>query len=234
MEKTSTIVIETANNCGFRVPGMEPGEAIRFARERKGWSQADLARRVGCTQVAIKKIESGETRQSKYLPRIASELGLDVADLDPDADKRGRANLSDAVPIEQLVRRAADFPVYAAAEGGPGEIIVGSDPVDWQPRPQRLANVRDAYGLYIIGESMVPEYRPGDVALINPALPQIGGEVYIFYADRAGEARATIKHLRRATTDKWLVSQHNKPRDFELSRKEWQWAHRVIGKYSRQ
>src|SRR6185437_11636467 len=153
-----------------------------------------------------------------YLPRIASELGLDVADLDPDADKRGRANLSDAVPIEQLVRRAADFPVYAAAEGGPGEIIVGSDPVDWQPRPQRLANVRDAYGLYIIGESMVPEYRPGDVALINPALPQIGGEVYIFYADRAGEARATIKHLRRATTDKWLVSQHNKPRDFELSR----------------
>jgi hypothetical protein len=65
----------------------------------------------------------------------------------------------------------------------------------------------------------------------------IGGEVYVFYAEKAGEARATIKHLRRAAAEKWLVSQWNPPagqeRDFALSRKEWQSAHRVIGKYSR-
>ena len=46
----------------------------------------------------------------------------------------------------------------------------------------------------------------------------------------------TIKFLRRATPDKWQVSQHNPPegaaKDFALSRKEWQWAHRVIGKYA--
>jgi phage repressor protein C with HTH and peptisase S24 domain len=213
---------------------MEPGEMIRQAREQRKWSQADLARRVGCTQVAIKKIESGETRQSKYLARIASELALNIADLDPDAEKRGRTPSDAVVPMDRLVRRPADFPIHAAAEGGPGEIIIGSDPVDWQPRPQQLANVRDAYGLYIIGESMVPEYRPGDIALVNPTLPQIGGEVYIFYAEHAGVARATIKHLRRATGEKWLVSQHNKPKDFDLSRRDWQWAHRVIGKYSRQ
>jgi len=212
---------------------MEPGSLIRAARVRKCWSQADLGRRVGCSQVAIDKIEDGTTRQSKYLARIASELALNIDDLDPDAEKR-RSPQNEPVPIDQLLGRPSDFPIYAAAEGGPGEIIIGSDPVDWQPRPQRLAKVRDAYGLYIIGESMVPEYRPGDIALVNPTLPPIGGEVYIFYAERAGEARATIKHLRRATSDKWLISQHNKARDFELLRKEWQWAHRVIGKYSRQ
>ena len=65
----------------------------------------------------------------------------------------------------------------------------------------------------------------------------VGGEVYVFYAERAGEARATIKHLRRSNAEKWLVSQWNQPagqdNDFALSRKDWQWAHRVIGKYSR-
>lgn len=209
---------------------MEPGPRIRDARRQKGWSQADLAKKVGVSQVAIKKIEANTTRQSKFLPKIALELGLDLAELDPSL-KSG----NEGAPVNELrpFHGRLDFPIYASAEGGPGEIIRSPDPVDWQPRPQPLAHVRNAYGLYVVGDSMAPEYRPGDIALINPNLPIIGDEVYIFYAEKDGEARATIKHLRRASVDKWLVSQHNKPRDFELNKREWQWAHRVIGKYSR-
>jgi phage repressor protein C with HTH and peptisase S24 domain len=229
MEKSSTIVIETRHNFGSSFRGVEPGEKIKAERERRGWSQADLAHRVGISQVAVKKIEGGETKQSKYLPRVCLELGLDLAEVDPTLSRK-----SDPLDKGDILDRRSDFAIYAAAEGGPGEIIVSSDPVDWHPRPQPLANVKDAYGLYVVGNSMAPEYRPGDIALVNPNLPVVGDEVYIFYAEREGEARATIKHLRRALADKWFVSQHNKPKDFELSRKEWQWAHRVIGKYSRQ
>jgi phage repressor protein C with HTH and peptisase S24 domain len=240
MGKSNTFVMGTSHNFGSNLDGMEPrdariaGQKIKAAREAKKWSQADLGREVGISQPAIKKIEDGDTQQSRYLAQVALKVGLDPAELDPDL--RGvKPNGGNALSERELFAdRQSDFPIHAAAEGGPGEIIVGSDPVDWHPRPQRLANVRDAYGLYIIGESMAPEYRPGDIALVNPTLPQVGGEVYIFYAEREGEARATIKHLRRATGDKWLVSQHNKQKDFELSRKEWQWAHRVIGKYNRQ
>ncbi len=46
-----------------------------------------------------------------------------------------------------------------------------------------------------------------------------------------------IKQLRRATTEKWQLHQHNpaegSEQDFEVPRQQWQWAHRVIGKYSR-
>jgi phage repressor protein C with HTH and peptisase S24 domain len=109
--------------------------------------------------------------------------------------------------------------------------------VDFMARPAPLIHVRDSYGLLITGTSMEPEYRQGDTALVNPHLPVIQGEVYIFYAEKAGEARATIKYLRRVSADKWLLSQHNPPdgmaKDFTLARREWQWAHRVIGKYSR-
>lgn len=218
---------------------METGEKIRMSREARGWSQADLARRVSISQPAINKIEAGETRLSRFLPRIAQELGLDIAELIEGLTSSDRPT-TEPVFAEGAARfgpSARDFAIHASAEGGPGQIIVSSDAVDFEARPAPLAHVRDAYGLLITGTSMEPEYRPGDTALINPNLPVIGGEVYVFYAEKAGEARATIKHLRRAATEKWLVSQWNPPagqdRDFALSRKEWQWAHRVIGKYSR-
>ena len=117
------------------------------------------------------------------------------------------------------------------------EFIRSTDPIDFIPRPAPVAHVREAYGLVITGESMVPEYKPGETALINPLLPVMGGEVHVFYSDLQGEARATIKHLRRATATEWLVTQHNppkgKPKEFSLSRKEWHTAHRVFGKHAR-
>lgn len=56
---------------------MKLGERIRAARESRGWSQADLARRVGVSQPAIKKIEAGETVKSRYLPEVFRALGID-------------------------------------------------------------------------------------------------------------------------------------------------------------
>jgi transcriptional regulator with XRE-family HTH domain len=215
---------------------MEPGEIIRRRREELGWSQAQLGNRVGISQPAIRKIEAGDSRHSKFLPKIAQVLGLALIDLDPSL-------AGVVVPPAPETRAPArilgerDFPVHASAEGGPGQIIVSNEPVDFMARPAPLIHVRDSYGLLITGTSMEPEYRQGDTALVNPYLPVIPGEVYIFYAEKAGEARATIKLLRRATSDRWLLTQHNPPdgmgKDFSLPRKEWQWAHRVIGKYSR-
>jgi transcriptional regulator with XRE-family HTH domain len=215
---------------------MDTGERIKLARESRGWSQADLARRVGVSQPAIKKIESGETRQSKFLPAIFKVLQIDLAELLSEQVPQEGQEFVTRIPLPEL-RSARDFPIHASAEGGQGQIIVSSDAVDFDVRPAPLAHVKDAYGLLITGTSMEPEYRPGDTALVNPNLPVIGGEVYIFYSEKEGEARATIKHLRHATTDRWLVSQWNPTNghaaEFTLSRTEWQWAHRVIGKYSR-
>lgn len=216
---------------------MEPGEIIRKAREDRGWSQSDLAGRVGVSQVAVNKIESGETRHSKFFPKFSQVLDLDLADLDPSLKGLPNATEERPAPKVPAIGARRDFPVYASAEGGPGEIIRSLEPVDWQPRPIPVMHVRDAYGLYVVGTSMIPEYRPGDVAIVNPHLPIVGDEVYVFYAELDGEARATIKHLRREAPEEWHVSQHNPPargkKEFTLSRKEWGWAHRVLGKYSR-
>jgi transcriptional regulator with XRE-family HTH domain len=213
---------------------MEPGEIIRRRREELGLSQAQLGNRVGISQPAIKKIEAGDSRRSKFLLKIAQVLQIPLGDL--DASLSGVV-VPPAAGSGARILGERDFPVHASAEGGPGQIIVSAEPVDFMARPTPFIHVRDAYGLLITGTSMEPEYRQGDTALVNPHLPVIPGQVHIFYAEKAGEARATIKFLRRATADKWLLSQHNPPdgtaKDFTLPRREWQWAHRVIGKYAR-
>jgi phage repressor protein C with HTH and peptisase S24 domain len=214
---------------------MEPGEIIRRRREQLGWSQAQLGNRVGISQPAIKKIEAGDSRHSKFLPKIAQLLSIPLVELDLSLSGDS-SSATEVMPAARILGER-NFPVHASAEGGPGQIIVSHEAVDFMARPAPLIHVRDSYGLLITGTSMEPEYRQGDTALVDPHLPVIQGEVYIFYAEKAGEARATIKFLRRATADKWFLSQHNPPegtaKDFTLTRREWQWAHRVIGKYSR-
>lgn len=75
--------------------GMEPGDIIRTRREELGWSQHDLGKRVGVSQVAIKKIEAGTTQKSKFLPKVAEVLGLSLSDLDRSLAPRTETANSD-------------------------------------------------------------------------------------------------------------------------------------------
>ncbi|HWG05211.1 MAG TPA: S24 family peptidase [Beijerinckiaceae bacterium] len=127
------------------------------------------------------------------------------------------------------------MPVYAAAEGGNGTMIVSTDEIDRIPRPYTLEGIAEAYGILITGESMVPAFRPGDTAWVNPRLPPIRDCEVILYQvnDRSGEAVATIKQLAGWTERDWLVQQWNPPKKFRLDRGVWKTCHRVVGKFSR-
>lgn len=208
-------------------------DALIAARKAKGLSQPELGREARCSQQLIGALETGATRSTKFLPRIAVVLGVAPGTLDSDwADTP--APKVEIIPERHLIIADRDFPIYAAAEGGPGEIIRSAEPVDWVPRPEPVARVKSAYGLYIVGESMVPEFEPGDVALVNPALPLVGNTTCILYAEREGEARATVKRVLRATPKEWYLAQWNPRKDFVLSRREWGICHRALGKYYRQ
>lgn len=208
-----------------------PGDLIRVAREERDMTQGDLARAVGTKQQTIDKIEKGTIKHSRFLHPISMELSIPYDRLTKVGRRQNDLQTKNPISDKELRSDRADLPVQVAAEGGPGEIIVSSDPVDYVQRPAPLANVRRAYGLIIVGQSMVPAYEPGDTALINPNLPTLGGHTYVFYAVRPGEDRATIKWLVRASAEHWHVQQWNPKRQFKLSRREWAIAHRVVGRY---
>ncbi len=226
---------------------MLDSQAFIAARKTKGLSQKELAAAARVSQQLITSIETGMTRTTKFLMRLAAALDVPPGQLDPDwAMVSGIQPLmarSEPPPREGSVPGSAppasqrDLPIHSSAEGGEGFIIVTSDAVDWLPRPPPVAHVRRAYGLYITGESMVPEFEPGDIALVNPHLPVVPDTTCIFYGAHDDEVRATIKRLRRKTGDTWYLKQWNPPdkmkAEFTLARKEWPICHRVVGKYSR-
>ncbi len=56
------------------------GERLRRARERRVWSQADLAREAGVTKLAILRIENGQAQpRPSTLRALAAALGVEPA-----------------------------------------------------------------------------------------------------------------------------------------------------------
>ena len=68
MAKQTTKPMKTSNNVG---------QAMREARRRLGWTQLQLAQRVGCTESLITKIETGRATPEQSLKEsIARELNI--------------------------------------------------------------------------------------------------------------------------------------------------------------
>jgi len=211
---------------------MSTGTKVAEHRERAGLSQSALARRVGVSQATIAKIEGGQTVQSKHLPQIARALGISLGELDPDLQSLG-AFRPEITPGEKLVGPGG-FPVYAAAEGGNGHMIVTFDAVEHVKWPSVLEGVRGAYAILIVGDSLAKAYRHGDMALVHPGLPPARDEVHVLYhTPPDGQAEAIVKNVLGWNDRVWKLEQFNPHLEFEEHRVDWPVCHRVVGKYAR-
>ena len=206
-----------------------PGERIRQAREARGLSQTDLARRVGVKQPSIQNIENGRTKDPRKLMEIAAVLDIPLAELRPTM-----ATLSRIVAQPPAVANPqADFPVYFASPA-PGEgWVLSPEPVEYVERPSLLATVRDSYGLRVSGSAMEPAYEAGDIVFVHPYLPPVADSDVLLRGEAEGLLRGVIRRLVGETQSAWHVRQWNPRRNSELARHQWPRADRIVGKYNR-
>ncbi|MBS4016782.1 MAG: helix-turn-helix transcriptional regulator [Dechloromonas sp.] len=222
---------------------------IHIRRDILGFTQAKLAAVLGITRGAVGNWERGGDIDKRHLLRIAELAGAPVEWI---VRGSGRPPIGKPIPLDQfrevsdemlqddrnyrpppqlLGRR--DLPVYAAVEGGPGAMVVSTDPIDMVPRPWFFERIRDAFVVVVVGDSMEPAYEPGDMALVNPKLTPIRNKDAIFIAgEPEGDFRASIKRLIRSTDQEYVVRQFNPPKEITLPKKEWTTAYRVVGKYT--
>lgn len=196
-------------------------DEIRQALAVYGNRQTALAAAVKVQQSTVSRWLRGATPDPEQEARLRDIIGggSGTAPIDP-------------APQQSIYLGERDLPVYAAVEGGPGELVISKDPIDFVPRPWYLGNVRDGYGVVVVGESMVPAYSPGDMAIVHPRQPVILNKTYIFTTDDDdGTFKGTIKKLVGQTATEWKVEQYNPQRTFSLSKAEWPKAVRVVGKY---
>jgi len=124
--------------------------------------------------------------------------------------------------------QADAIPVYGAARGGDDqEMHLDGRPIDWVPRPPFLRNVRQAYSMQVVGESMKPMYRAGQLLYVNPfrvARPENGVVIY------KHNGAVLVKELVRRTATKLTVREYQpKEREFSLSLDDIQAIHTVVG-----
>lgn len=211
------------------------GEIIKQHRRQRRWSQADLARRVGANQQDIARIEKGSVKKSGFLPAIFHVLELDHTLL--AINQLPQKQLEGDGVFSYSVVGPTDLRIYGAISKG-GVFTLTPETVETVARPQPLIGVPDGYGVYIVDDSMAPEFEPGDIAFFHPHAPIRAHNTCVFYADKAdGSTEAMIRRLVRVTRDTWHVHQWNpstgETKDQILRRAEWQKAHMTVGKYAR-
>ena len=210
---------------------IDPNEKLRAEIQdglsRTGIDAASLSREIGRSKDYIREFLSGRKRS------IAQDAALKIREilLQGEAREERQPRGTYRSP-PQFMNNQDLIPVYASAEGGEGSLIVSHDEIGRAPRPHVLEGVKDAYAILITGTSMVPAYKPGDRAWVNPTLPPARETDCILYAvDETGEAKATIKEMVTWTDAAWTLKQHNPAKTFKADRGIWTTHHRVVGNF---
>jgi peptidase S24-like protein/helix-turn-helix protein len=215
---------------------MAIGKRIESAMIRAGKKPVDVAKRLKISESAVSQWFAKDTGpKSVRLSELASFLSTTVDYLSSEPEGSLGAASPPGPPPMALRGDRPDLAFYASAAGGPeGAWVLSAEAIAWIHRDQRLVGVRDAFGCYVVGESMFPAYEHGNLLLVNPAVPPTAGDDCLLIQEASDGSRyALIKRLVRFNSTSWTVKQWNPDKTFSLPRKEWQRAMLVIGKYNR-
>lgn len=174
---------------------MTIGERIKKRRKEVGMSAETLAERIGKSPATVYRYENGDIRNldSRSLLPIADALGVTPGIL-MGWDENREVFPSNVRPISDL--HVQHVPMI-------GEVAAGEPiyaPEDWPVYVD--APVKCDAAITIKGESMLPNYLPGDVVYIRctPDVPE--GTVAVVFLDN----EATIKHVYKRPTGLTLIS----------------------------
>lgn len=140
----------------------------------RGWSQAELARRIGVSQQTVWKLVTGASQSSKHLYAIARELGTSPEYLagetdDPDGGivpTRTVVDLSEQFDLVQVQEIDLRFGMGSTDLEVPVTKQVRHFSRDWL-RQYTSANPDAVYFAQGIGDSMMPTIHDSDLLLID-------------------------------------------------------------------
>ena len=185
---------------------MDLSERIRIARKQAGLTQKELAVRVEISQTAVHKLEAGRSISSRRTVAIALTCGVDPIWLDTG---RGEMSLMGSTPgmsQAELAEAAGKGELYRAPLFARLPLISWEDAsrsceepaesfhptaVAWLPIAPKSSD--RTFALRVPDDSMEPEFREGEMILIDPTLP--GKHNQFVIARMEGDSLATFKQL---------------------------------------
>lgn len=142
------------------------------------------------------------------------------------------AQFAPGVIVPEISSMPRNLPVFGTTAGGNGDgatIINQGDVVDYVRRPPGLVGNSKAYGLYIEGDSMEPQFEHGALILVDPGRkPRPGDRVVLVLVKDGGEEISYVKQLVRIASDRVIVRQFNPPKELEFAREIVKSVERVL------
>lgn len=163
---------------------MNTAERLKELRERKGLSQEQLAKIIGVDRTTIVKYETGASRPTRYLKKIAEYFNVSIDELlDRKVPKSGSfPDAMDVIKIPLLGRVVA---------GNPQEAIQKSDEFIYIPSMNHRRS-EDYFALRVHGESMEPNLMDGDVAIVRIQPDIESGQIAVVLIDNQD---STVKRV---------------------------------------
>lgn len=195
-------------------PASNPRDLLRQARERKGLTQAQFAKEMGYTLSIYQDIEDGRSGMGEKMARKAAALlGLDAEQLMSGSDhppaRSGPIGTFGAVPDLQLPpgMKAKYVPLLSMAQCGS---MMAYDDTAYTHDGFLAINPQDAksFAVTLAGDSMIPRFEPGDVALVSPSKAPRNGDVVIARLDEDHGGDVMLK-LYQAARDEVTLSSYN-------------------------
>lgn len=160
---------------------------IKEARLKKNFKQADLAANLNVKQNTLSNWETGRTEPDiESLRLMAKLLETSVGFLVGNDEEIGTVRI----------------PVLGSVPAGiPLEAI--EDIIDWEEIPKSMAaGDKEYFALEVKGDSMWPDYLPGDVVIVRKQPTCDSGEDCIVYVNGYD---ATLKQVRLNSEDRSLT-----------------------------
>ena len=163
---------------------MSLAERVKKRRLELGFKQAESAEKAGIRQQSWASIEDGKTLKPRNIVGIAEALECDPAWL---------MNGGVFLPASEINTRRIPLVSYVQA----GELAL-KNPIDALDGSfEYVMTDRDwsqhTFALRITGDSMEPDFKEGDVVIVDPEIEPHPGE---FVVGKNGEHEATFKKYR--------------------------------------
>lgn len=160
----------------------------RLLEQKNGGNQSELARYVGVSPQAVQQWIAGETSpRGKNLEKAADFLGVSPAML-----RFGQQTEPNVAPAPVGTKR---IPLISCVQAGMwteiSDTYAPGDAADWLLTDLELST--SAFALEIKGDSMLPDFRPGDRVIIDPEIAPNPGD---FVVAKNGSNEATFKKYR--------------------------------------
>lgn len=191
---------------------------FKECREKRGYSQQQLCIMLGLKGSSVSNWESGKTKPNRNnLQRLARLYGVSMDYLLGEEEKDKTTESSNALRVPVLGSIPAGVPIEAI-----------EDILDWEEVPADWGRGgKEYFALKVDGNSMLPEYRDGDVVIFHKQETCESGQDC---AVMVNGDDATFKRVK--ITDRGVMLQALNP-DYEsyaYTSKEWEEINgRILG-----